>query len=31
VKPLFENKLWLWTIMILIIGILGWFSLKMMK
>jgi hypothetical protein len=30
-KPLFENKLWLWAIMILIIGLLGWFSLKMMK
>jgi hypothetical protein len=30
-QPLFENKLWLWAIMILIIGILGWFSLKMMK
>jgi hypothetical protein len=30
-KPLFENKLWLWAIMALIIGILGWFSLKMMK
>lgn len=29
-KPLFENKLWLWGIMILIIGILGYFSLKML-
>lgn len=30
-KPLFENKLWLWGIMILIIGILGYFSLKMIS
>ena len=30
-KPLFESKLWLWVIMILIIGILGYFSLKMLK
>lgn len=30
-KPLFENKLWLWAIMFLIIGLLGWFSFKMMK
>lgn len=28
-KPLFENKLWLWGIMILIIVILGYFSVKM--
>jgi len=30
-KPLFENQLWLWGIMILIIGILGYFSLKMLS
>ena len=30
-KPLFESKLWLWGIMILIIGILGYFSLKMLS
>lgn len=30
-KPLFENKLWLWGIMILIIGILGYFSIKMIS
>jgi len=29
--PLFENKLWLWSAMILTIGLLGWFSIKMMK
>jgi hypothetical protein len=29
--PLFENKIWLWVIMGLIILVLGWFSLKMMK
>lgn len=29
-ESLFENKLWLWGIMILIIGILGYFSMKMM-
>ena len=30
-KSLFENKLWLWGIMILIIGILGYFSIKMIS
>lgn len=30
-KPLFENKFWLWGIMILIIGILGYFSIKMIS
>jgi hypothetical protein len=29
--PLFENKIWLWVIMGMIILVLGWFSLKMMK
>lgn len=29
--PLFENKLWLWVIMGLVIFILGWFSLKMIS
>ncbi len=29
--PLFENKLWLWAIMGVIIFILGWFSLKMIS
>ncbi|PHS61260.1 MAG: hypothetical protein COB12_12250 [Flavobacterium sp.] len=29
--PLFENKLWLWVIMGLIIFTLGWFSLKMIS
>lgn len=30
-EPLFKNKMWLYGIMILIIGLLGWFSLKMLK
>lgn len=30
-KPLFENKIWLWSIMGLMIGGLGFFTLKMMK
>jgi len=30
-KPLFQNKFWLYGIMIFIIGLLGWFSLKMLK
>lgn len=29
--PLFKNKLWLWTIMGLIIVLLGWFSIKMIR
>jgi len=29
--PLFENKNWLWLVMTVIIGLLGWFSLKMMR
>lgn len=30
-SPLFENKLWLWIIMGIIICILGWFTLKMIQ
>jgi hypothetical protein len=30
-EPLFKNKIWLWVIMGLIIGVLGWFSIKMIK
>lgn len=30
-NPLFKNKTWLWTIMSLIILVLGWFSIKMMR
>lgn len=30
-NPLFQNKLWLWGIMLVIIALLGWFSLKMIK
>lgn len=29
--PLFQNKMWLWGIMIIIILLLGWFSVAMMK
>jgi len=29
--PLFENENWLWLVMTVIIGLLGWFSLKMMR
>lgn len=31
VEPLFKNKTWLWAVMVVIILLLGWFSLKMMK
>jgi len=29
--PLFQNKIWLWCIIVLLIVLLGWFALKMMK
>ncbi|XLS29167.1 DUF3999 family protein [Flavobacteriaceae bacterium M23B6Z8] len=28
-KPLFENKLWLWLLMALVMAVLGWFTYKM--
>lgn len=31
VQPLFQNKWWMWAIMIIIITVLGYFTLKMMK
>lgn len=31
IKPLFESKTWLWAVMVVIILLLGWFSLKMMR
>lgn len=31
VKPLFENRAWLWGMMALIIVVLGWFSLAMLR
>ena len=31
IDPLFKNKLWLWTIMGLIIVLLGWFSVKLIR
>ena len=30
-KPIFENKWWLWGLMLTIIGLLGWFTLKMLE
>jgi len=29
-SPLFENKLWMWVLMILIIAVMGWFTFKML-
>lgn len=29
-SPLFENKLWMWVLMILIIVVMGWFTFKML-
>jgi hypothetical protein len=31
ISPLFQNKIWLWIILTVIILLLGWFSLKMIK
>ena len=31
IGPLFKNKLWLWAIMLIIISVLGWFSIRMLK
>jgi hypothetical protein len=31
IEPLFKNKTWLWSIMGLIILVLGWFSIRMMR
>ena len=30
-KPLFESQWWLWSVMLLLIGGLGFFTVKMMK
>jgi len=30
-EPFFKNKAWLWAIMIVIIALLGWFSVSMMR
>ncbi len=30
-KPLFESQWWFWLIMLAVMGLLGWFSLKMVK
>ena len=30
-KPFFENKLWLWGLMVGIILVLGWFTMKMLR
>lgn len=31
IEPLFKNKTWLWAVMIVIILLLGWYSVKMMR
>lgn len=31
VAPLFENKLWLWLVMGVVIAVMGWFTLSMMR
>ncbi len=31
IHPLFENKMWLWIVMVILIAVLGIFSLKMIK
>jgi len=31
IKPFFENKLWLWLIMVFMILIIGWFSLSLIR
>ena len=31
VGPLFQNQAWLWVIMVIIILVLGWFSIRMLK
>ena len=31
IGPLFQNQIWLWAIMIIIILVLGWFSVRMLK
>jgi hypothetical protein len=31
VSPLIKNKIWLWVLMVIIIGVLGFFTVKMMK
>lgn len=30
-KPLFENETWLWAVMLIVIALLGWFSIKMIR
>ena len=30
-EPLFKNKNWLWALILVLIGVLGWFSVKMIK
>jgi hypothetical protein len=29
--PLFQSKIWLWVVMVIVIGVLGWFSFSMLK
>ncbi len=30
-SPLFSNKAWLWALMLILIGVMGWFTLKMLS
>lgn len=30
-NPLFKNKIWLWTVMTIMIALLGWFSIRMIQ
>jgi hypothetical protein len=30
-EPLFKNKNWLWALMVIIIVVIGWFSIKMIR
>ncbi len=30
-NPLFENKIWLWSIIVAVVGVLGFFTIRMMK
>ncbi|MBI1268783.1 MAG: DUF3999 family protein [Cryomorphaceae bacterium] len=31
IKPLFSNSYWLWAVLIIVIALLGWFTMKMMR
>ena len=31
INPLIENKAWLWSILVIIMGVMGWFSLRILR